>query len=158
MKRENYNPDNLLGCMNFDMPLSEHFTLREMVRSGTAIERGIDNTPTPEVVYNLTCLCQNVLEPVRRQFGMTRITSGYRCKELNDAVGGVKNSQHITGEAADIHVSSIETARKIYDFIRDNLPFDQLLLERVMSNGCCWLHVSFTIHRNNRRQAMEINL
>ena len=143
--------------MEANTMLSEHFSLEEMVRSGEAMRRNIDNSPTPEAVESLRRLCANVLEPVRRRFGATRITSGYRCPALNEAVGGTPASQHLRGEAADIHIADMEVGRKVYDFIRLNTDFDQLLFERRLSNGCRWLHVSYTERRPNRRQAMAID-
>lgn len=137
--------------------LSEHFSLEEMTRSGVAISNGISNTPSAADIERMRLLCVNVLEPVRRRFGVTRISSGFRSKELNAAVGGVATSQHLYGEAADIHISSTEAGRKIYDYIRRNLDFDQLLFEHRMSNGCRWLHVSYTTRRANRRQAAAIS-
>lgn len=138
--------------------LSEHFSLREMTRSGEAIERYIDNTPTQEAISNMIVLCRNVLEPIRRRFGVTRITSGYRCRQLNQAIGGAKNSQHMKGEAADIHVSNKEVGRKMFEYIRDNIEYDQLLFERYMDNDCCWLHVSYTTRRPNRMMARELRI
>ena len=120
--------------MEANTMLSEHFSLEEMVRSGEAMRRNIDNSPTPEAVESLRRLCANVLEPVRRRFGATRITSGYRCPALNEAVGGAPASQHLRGEAADIHIADMEVGR-----------------------GCRWLHVSYTERRPNRRQAMAID-
>ncbi len=136
--------------------LSEHFALSEMVRSGTAIRYGIDNTPTEEAIENFTLLCRNVLEPLRRRFGAVRITSGYRSQALNRAVGGARTSQHLTGEAADIHISNEEAGRRMYDFICRHTDFDQLLFERRPKTSCCWLHVSYTARRPNRRQASQV--
>lgn len=130
--------------INMDQRLSEHFTLREMCQSGTAIRKNINNTPDAKTVERLRALCQNVLEPLRRRFGVIRITSGYRSEALNKAVGGVANSQHLRGEAADIHVSSMEVGRKMYEFIRLNTQFDQLLFEHSTKSGATWIHVSYS--------------
>ena len=149
--------------------LTAHFSLREMCASGTAIRLGIKNEPSEEVINRLQQLCEHVLEPLRQRFGVIRITSGYRCDRLNRAVGGVKNSQHRLGEAADIHVSNIEVGRKMFRYIKENLDFDQLLFERIQENGACWLHVSFRaeperiqvpsskfqVQKRNRRQAID---
>ena len=149
--------------------LTAHFSLREMCASGTAIRLGIKNEPSEEVIHRLQQLCEHVLEPLRQRFGVIRITSGYRCDRLNKAVGGVKNSQHRLGEAADIHVSNIEVGRKMFRYIKENLEFDQLLFERIQENGACWLHVSFRaeperiqvpsskfqVQKRNRRQAID---
>ena len=136
--------------INFDERLAEHFTLREMIASGKAMKLKIDNTPDEASVARLRTLCQHVLEPIRRRFGRTIVSSGYRCKELNDAVGGVDNSQHLSGQAADIHCSSIVQAQRYFDYIACHLDFDQLLLERRLRNGCCWIHVSYAGERNRK--------
>ena len=87
------------------MLLSPHFALGEFTKSGTAIKHGVDNTPHDIiVVVRLTTLCEKILEPLRKEFGAIRITSGYRCHLLNLQVGGVIGSQHELGEAADIFV------------------------------------------------------
>lgn len=136
--------------IDYNEKLAEHFTLGEMVRSATARRLNIRNVPNETHVECLRALCQQVLEPLRRRFGVIRITSGYRCPALNEAVGGVKNSQHMRGEAADIHCGSIDEARKMVVFMRENLVFDQLLLERIMGNGCCWIHVSYVVETERR--------
>lgn len=125
-----------------DLRLTKHFCLSEFTRSATAIRYGINNQPSE----------QQVLEPLRRRFGVIRITSGYRSPELNVRVGGVPNSQHTLGEAADIHTGGKETSEKMYQYIRTHLPYDQLILER--RPGVYWLHVSFRSDRpGNRYQA-----
>lgn len=135
--------------------LSEHFTLDEMVRSGTAIRLGIDNRPDAEAVENMRVLCLEVLEPLRRRYGRIIVTSGYRCGKLNEAVGGARNSQHLRGEAADIYVSGQEMCGKYADFIRRNTDFDQLIREPVGAKNKRWLHVSHTRRRANRHQEIK---
>lgn len=135
------------------MQLTEHFTLSEFVRSETATNRHIDNTPTTEVIDNLRALCRNVLEPARVSFGAPiYITSGYRCPALNKAVGGKPTSQHLRGEAADLQVRGVDNLRKLYNVIKSRGVFDQLLYE---SKGATkWIHVSYK-QSGNRRQAID---
>jgi hypothetical protein len=123
--------------------LSPHFTLQEMTASQIAVRLGINNTPPPGVIENLTNLCTKILEPIRVIVGYSiYISSGYRSHELNDAIGGSKNSQHCLGQAADIHVNTL-TTEKLYDLIKySNVPYDQLICEFPDEGG--WVHVSYS--------------
>ena len=139
------------------MQLSPHFKLVEFTRSATAQARHIDNTPNEEQIKNLKFLCDNVLEPLREQFGPIIIGSGFRCPALNTAVGGVKSSQHKTGEACDIHLPSIEVGKKYFEFLKKLPIFDQLIWERnnPRSNHY-WIHVSIKRSGKNRKQVIPL--
>ena len=139
------------------MQLSPHFKLVEFSRSATAQARHIDNTPNEEQIKNLKFLCDNVLEPLREQFGPIIIGSGFRCPALNTAVGGVKNSQHKSGEACDIHLPSIEVGKKYFEFLKKLPIFDQLIWERdnPRSNHY-WIHVSVKRSGTNRKQVIPL--
>ncbi len=140
--------------------LSEHFTLYELVRSGMAIERDIDNMPNLKQEQSLRLLAQNVLEPLRRQFGPIVISSGFRTPRLNLMVGGVAGSQHTKGEAADIVLPDADTGRRMYAFVKARVDFDQLIWEPIGAPVPRWLHVSYTarlpspFHRVNVFQAL----
>ena len=139
------------------MKLSKNFTLEELIHSNTAERMGIDNVPKDEkVVENLRSLCLEVLQPLRDYVGApVHINSGYRCPELNMAVGGVKNSQHCRGEAADIRIVSPKQGREWAAWIEDNCRFDQMLLER-NKNGAVWLHVSCKRDASKNGQSFKI--
>lgn len=127
------------------MKLSPHFSLAEFTKSQTAVRRGIDNTPSLAAIDNLQLLVDNVLQPVRMHFGRpVTISSGYRSPKLNTAIGGSPTSDHCLGMAADIEIVGIDN-RQLATFIRDNLPFTQLILEfytdGVPDSG--WVHVSY---------------
>ena len=119
------------------MKLSKNFSLEELIRSDTAERLGIDNIPKDEkVIENLRNLCFEVLQPLRDYVGApVVINSGYRCPKLNEAVGGVKTSQHCSGEACDIRLTSSKQGREWAAWIEDNCRFDQMLLERNKSGA-----------------------
>ena len=125
-----------------------HFTIAELTRSATARRLGIDNTPPASAVRALTALVDDVLDPLREAWGgPIRVNSGYRCPELNKAVGGTPSSQHQHGEAADITVGSRSANRRLLALIkRLDLPVDQCIDEK----GCRWIHVSHRAGRNRR--------
>lgn len=119
----------------------KYFTIEEMTKSSTATAKHIDNTPNQTAIDNLTKLIEIVLDPLREWYGKPiRVNSGYRCKVLNKAVGSkAKNSQHLYGEATDITAGSKVENEKLFNYIKDNLPFDQLINESDFS----WVHVSY---------------
>lgn len=131
----------------------KYFTMRELTRSATAEAKGIDNTPTTEAAVRLTTLVTHVLDPLREMYGKPiTVNSGYRCPQLNAAVGGAKTSQHMRGEAADITAGSKEENRKLFELIRERLPFDQLINESDYS----WVHVSYVSKSKNRKQILSL--
>ena len=124
--------------------LSDHFTLFELVRSVRAELLEMDNMPDEKQIKNLGTLCRHILEPSRIALGDSiHITSGYRSRELNRIVGGVKNSKHIMGLAADIHIKSDDYGRRLFDILKQNVHVDQLLFEHG-KNGAVWIHVSYS--------------
>ena len=138
------------------MKLTKNFSLEEMYRSDTAQRCGIDNKPqTEEVVENLRALCLEVLQPLRDHLGTpVVVSSGYRCKDLNKKVGGVENSQHLKGEAADIKVRDREELIDVMRYIMDETDFDQLIREK--SGSTEWVHVSHKRNGNNRRMVLRL--
>ena len=130
-----------------------------MLRSDTAKRCGITNKPKAEeeteVVENLKALCVEVLQPLRDFLGKpVVVSSGYRCRELNEKVGGVSNSQHLTGEAADIRVKDRHELIEIMRFIMDDTVFDQLIREKSATGE--WVHVSYKRNGNNRQQVFKL--
>lgn len=126
-------------------PITMHFTIEELCASQTAKAKGISNTPNMQQMINLVYLTAFVLEPLRAAMGEPiKIGSGFRCQQLNKAVGGVTNSQHMKGQAADLCIDGdIKKGKKWFAYIRDHLPFDQLIWERNPKTGNYWVHVSF---------------
>ena len=139
-------------------PVTMHFTIEELYASDTAKRLGIDNKPSVQRMVNLVYLAAFILEPLR--VAMQRpihISSGYRCEQLNKAVGGVYNSQHMKGQAADISIDGdMAFGRKVFDYIKNHLPFDQLIWEHD-KKGTYWVHVSYVFpdFGKNRRQVID---
>lgn len=135
------------------MKLSENFTLAELTKSSTATRLGIDNTPDPHQLENLVELCHKVLQPLRDAIGPIRISSGLRVPALNKAIGGSSTSQHcaINGAAADI---DIDDNKKVFDYIKNNLQFDQLIWEFGNEKQPDWVHVSYH-YGHNRGQVLK---
>ena len=139
------------------MKLSQHFDLSEFTRSESAKREGLDNTPTPEHLQNLKVLCEKVLEPIRLRFGSINISSGYRGKMLNHFIGGSVNSDHCVGRAADLDMDdsgSGVTNTEIFNYIKDNLDYDQLIWEFGTKEKPDWVHVGYR-GKDNRKQTLR---
>lgn len=127
----------------------KYFTIEELSKTN---HKNIDNTPDEVSTINLITLVDNVLDPLRQWYGKPIIVnSGYRCNKLNIAVKGATNSQHLFGEAADITAGSKTENKKLFEYIRDNLEFDQLINE----SNFTWIHVSFRKDRL-RKQILKL--
>jgi hypothetical protein len=138
------------------MQLSTNLSLAEVTRSETAKRRGISNMPTPEHIENFKKLAANIFQPIREHFGKPiLISSGYRSAELNKAIGGSLSSQHCSGEAIDIDMDGTDiTNAQIFNYIKDNLNFDQLINEHPKQGNPDWVHVSFAANRSQRKQIL----
>lgn len=130
----------------------KYFTIKELCKSSTATQKGIDNTPNSEIVSNLEQLVDKVLDPLREEFGEPIIVnSGYRSPALNKEVKGAANSQHIFGYAADITANSKFENKRLFILAQKlDLPFDQLIDERNYS----WIHISHS--PRNRKQVLHL--
>ncbi len=142
------------------MELSANFSLAECVKSQTAQRKNIDNTPNDDQVAALKALATAVLQPVREQFERPLIiTSGFRCAALCTAIGSKTTSQHAKGEAADFEIPGVPNPA-VAKYIRDNLSFDQLILEFYDPDdgpNSGWVHCSFVNEGANRQQVLTIN-
>ena len=129
--------------------ISKNFALSEMVKSATAERLGVDNSPNLIHLVNLTHLAIHILQPVRDQFGVITINSGYRSPALNAKVGGSKTSQHCNGQAADFESFSTPNT-DLAKWISKNLDFDQLILEFYdgVDPNSGWVHCSYNLMGN----------
>lgn len=138
------------------MQLSKNLSLAEVVRSESAKRRGINNMPTAEHLENLKELALNVFQPIRDHFKVPiHISSGYRSRVLNNAVNGSAKSQHCLGQAIDIDVDGTSiTNKQVFEYIKDNLDFDQLIFEFGTDKNPDWVHISYS-KDNNRKQVLR---
>ena len=136
------------------MKLSKNFSLGEMIQSQTAIRKNIDNNPNGDQILNLIDLCDNVLQPLRDAIGPIRISSGFRSQKLNVAIGGAASSQHcaLNGAAADIDMG--EKNAEIFEWLKANVDFDQLIWEFGDKSNPSWVHVSYK-EGKNRNQILK---
>lgn len=138
--------------------MAKHFTMAELTASDTARKKGIDNTPPPDIAAKLAALANKLLDPARELWGAPiTVNSGFRCPQLNVAIGGAAGSQHMKGEAADITTGTVTGNKLLFDKIvaaqkRGDIAFDQLIDEKNYS----WLHVSFRAG-GNRNQILHLS-
>jgi hypothetical protein len=139
------------------MQLSKNLALAEVMRSETAKRKGISNMPTPEHIENFKKLAENVFQPIREHFGVPiHLSSGYRSAALNKAVGGASSSQHCKGEAIDIDMDGTTvTNKQIFEFVRDNVNFDQMIWEFGTDANPDWVHVSYNSDGAQRKQILK---
>ncbi|MGK7888570.1 MAG: D-Ala-D-Ala carboxypeptidase family metallohydrolase [Leptolyngbyaceae cyanobacterium] len=147
-----FPPDPCSGDNPDPNLLSRNFTLAELIRSETADRLRLDNTPNAQEIANLKRLACNLLQPARDALGPLRITSGFRSTALNRVVGGVPNSDHRFGYAADVIPVNVGT-RAFAEWVIRNAQFDQIILEFGTLQNPSWIHVS--INPNNRRQILR---
>ena len=137
--------------------VSKNISYKEATHSTTAKRLGIDNTPNAEQFSNMVYVAENVFQPVREHFGVPiYVSSFFRSEGLNRAIKGSVNSTHIKGEAMDLDADVFEgvTNAQIFEYIKNNLEFDQLIWEFGTDENPAWVHVSLS-KRNNRKQVLK---
>ena len=137
------------------MKLSKNLTLKEAVKSNTATRKGIDNTPDQWGINNLRAVAENIFQPIRDHFGVPiGVSSGFRGKDLNKAIGGSKYSQHMIGEALDLDADMYGkvTNAEIFNYVKNNLDWDQMIWEFGDDEEPNWVHISYKDDGPNRKQ------
>ena len=137
--------------------ISKHITYKEAVRSNTALRLNINNIPNDYEISNMVGIASNVFEPLREYVGgPIRINSFYRCEELNRAIGGSSRSQHCQGRAIDLDDTfGHKTNAEMFNYIKNNLNFDQLIWEFGDDTNPDWVHVSFVSNDENRGRCLK---
>ena len=136
--------------------ISKHISDKEGVYSNTATRRGIDNIPNEKQLYNMKMVAKQIFEPLRAYVGgPIKINSFFRSEELNEAIGGSSKSQHCKGQAIDVDDTfGRMTNAEMYEFIKNNLSFDQLIWEFGNEENPAWVHVSYVSEEKNRNRCL----
>tara|TARA_R100001224_G_scaffold111355_1_gene91267 strand:- start:505 stop:966 length:462 start_codon:yes stop_codon:yes gene_type:complete len=139
------------------LKISKHISYKEAVHSATAKRRGIENTPNQEQLDNMYKVADFIFEPLRMYVGgAIKITSFFRSQDLNKAIGGSTKSQHCKGQAIDIDdVFGYKTNYEMFEYIRENLDFDQLIYEFGTNDNPDWIHVSYVSKKENRNRVLR---
>lgn len=136
--------------------ISKHISYKEGIRSDTATRNRIRNEPNEEELAAMKMLAKKVFEPLRVHFDTPiRVNSFFRSSALNKRIGGSTTSQHCKGEAIDIDATGDVTNKQLFDYIKDNLEFDQLIWEFGTTKEPDWIHVSFTTAKPNRNRILK---
>jgi len=137
--------------------ISKHISYKEGTRSITAIRKGIDNIPNDYELANMELIAAKIFEPLRKWVGgPIKINSFFRCAELNTAIGGSSNSQHCQGRAIDIDDTyGHKTNAEMFEYIRTNLNFDQIIWEFGTDTNPDWVHVSYVSEEQNRKRCLK---
>ena len=139
------------------MKISDHITYAEAIHSQTAKRKGIDNTPNDYEIGNMEAIAANIFEPLREWVGgPIKINSFFRCEELNTTIGGSSKSQHCQGRAIDIDDTyGHKTNAEMFEYIKDNLNFDQIIWEFGTDTNPDWVHVSYVSEEQNRHRCLK---
>jgi len=139
------------------MSISKHISYKEGVYSRTALRRGIKNNPNAEQMENMVAIAEEVFEPLRMWVGgPIKINSFFRSPELNKAIGGSGKSQHCHGQAIDLDDTfGRATNAEMYEFIKQNLDFDQMIWEFGDDENPDWVHVSYISPDQNRNRCLK---
>ena len=137
--------------------ISKHVSYEEGVRSNTALRLGIENTPRAEQLEKMSVVANEVFEPLREWVGgPIKINSFFRCYKLNKAIGGSKTSQHMSGQAMDIDDTfGCKTNAEMFNYVKDNLDFDQMIWEFGDDDNPDWVHISFESKEENRNRCLK---
>jgi len=138
------------------LKISKNISYKEGTHSNTAIRRRMKNEPNEEQLKAMKTLAKKVFEPLRENFGEPiRVNSFFRSIALNKAIGGSRTSQHCSGEAMDIDGMNGVSNKKLFDYIKKNLDFDQLIWEFGNDKNPDWVHVSYKSVKENRKQVLK---
>lgn len=137
--------------------ISKYISYQEATTSQTATRKRIDNTPTSAELICMQLVAMRIFDVVREHFNTPlRVSSFFRCLALNKAVGGAVNSQHKLGQAIDMQGTGDVTNKQIFDYIKNNLDFDQLIWEFGNNKNPAWVHVSYVSKEKNRKQILFV--
>ena len=136
--------------------ISEHISFKEATNSNTGNKLEITNKPTDDIIKNMELIAEQVFEKLRKWVkAPIRVNSFYRCEKLNTALRGSLNSSHITGNAIDISSLGKKNNGQMFEYIKENLDFDQLIWEFGDDKNPRWIHVSYKNKEDNRKQALR---